>query len=84
MVTLGKYFNKRRGLATLLASVGISVGALSFPPLVRYILDEYSLQGVLMILAGVLFNFAVTGALLRPTDFYAKRRDKLSQKLKEV
>ena len=36
-----------------------------------------------MILAGVVFNFAVTGALLRPIDFYAKRRDKRSEKPKE-
>ena len=47
-------------------------------------MDEYSLQGVLMILAGVVFNFSVTGALLRPTEFYSKkRRNLLSKEIKE-
>ena len=79
MVMVGKYFDKRRGLATLLASVGISIGALSFPPLVQYLLDKYGLQGVLMVLAGIVFNFTVTGALLRPTTFYSERKAKLKE-----
>ena len=80
MVMVGKYFDKRRGLATLLASVGISIGALSFPPLVQYLLDKYGLQGVLMVLAGIVFNFTVTGALLRPTTFYSERKIRLIEK----
>ena len=58
------------------------MGALSFPPLVQYLLDEYGLQGVLMILAGIVFNFTVTGALLRPPSFYDK--NKRQKTLKEI
>ena len=83
MVTIGTYFNKRRGLATLLASVGGSIGSLSFPPLVQYCLDKFGLQGVLMILAGIVFNFTVVGALLRPTTFYDKMRSSKKQIQKE-
>ena len=37
-----------------------------------------------MILAGVVFNFTVTGALLRPTEFYSKKGHSiLSKKIKE-
>ena len=75
LLTLGKYFNKRRGLATTLASVGSSLAGLSMPVLTRYLVNDYGLHGSLMIVSGILLNFVVIGALLRPIDLSKKAPD---------
>lgn len=74
LVMVGKYFNKKRGLANSLANIGAGVGGLIFPPLIRIMLDYYGLRGTLMILSGVMLNITIIAALLRPLEFYSKRR----------
>lgn len=74
LVMVGKYFNKKRGLANSLANIGAGIGGLIFPPLIRFMLDFYGLRGTLMIISGVMFNISIIAALLRPLEFYSKRR----------
>ncbi|XP_069103610.1 monocarboxylate transporter 12-like [Argopecten irradians] len=65
-VMLGKYFDKKRGMANAFMNFGGSTGGLVLPNLFRLLLDEYLLQGTLWITAALLLNIMVTGALLRP------------------
>ncbi|XP_060083294.1 LOW QUALITY PROTEIN: monocarboxylate transporter 8-like [Ylistrum balloti] len=65
-VMLGKYFDKRRGMANAVMNFGGSFGGLVLPNLFRYLLDVYALQGTLWIVSGLLLHIMVTGALLRP------------------
>ncbi|XP_033760480.1 monocarboxylate transporter 9-like [Pecten maximus] len=76
---LGDYFDKKRGIANGAAMSACSVGGLLMAPLCRALLDEYGLQGTLLIMGGLVFNCVVGGALLRPIDFFSleKRRAKM-------
>ncbi|XP_071086136.1 monocarboxylate transporter 5-like [Haliotis cracherodii] len=73
LVLIGKYFKKRRGIATAFAMSGISIGGSVFPPLVRFLLDEYGVRGSMLILTGLTMNMWVGAALFRPLSFFHKR-----------
>ncbi|XP_046567870.1 monocarboxylate transporter 14-like, partial [Haliotis rubra] len=66
IVLVGKYFKKRRGLATTTASTAISCASGLFPIFSQYLLDEYGLRGTLLIFAGLTMNMWVGAALFRP------------------
>lgn len=72
---MGKYFDKRRGLANGLVMSGGSLGALLLPILLQYLFDEYGLRGSLIIIAGLSLNNLVLAAFLRPTTFYGNKND---------
>ncbi|XP_060604160.1 monocarboxylate transporter 12-like isoform X2 [Ruditapes philippinarum] len=68
MVSL--YFEKRRSLANSIAVSGGPVGGLIFAPLITRLLSIYGYQGCVLILAGILMNGCISGALFRPTTSY--------------
>lgn len=70
LVVLGRYFDKKRGIATSLGNMGVSCGSLVFPPIIRVLLDSYGLRGALAVIGGILLNLCVAGALMRPVTFY--------------
>ncbi|KAL5004575.1 hypothetical protein ScPMuIL_018031 [Solemya velum] len=72
MMMIGKYFKKKRGCANGIAMSGSSLGSLVFPIIIRYIIDEYGLQGSFILLAGVLLQVCIAGSFIRPTEFYTK------------
>ncbi|OWF53585.1 monocarboxylate transporter 5-like [Mizuhopecten yessoensis] len=76
-VMLGKYFDKRRGMANAVMNFGGSFGGLVLPNLFRYLLDTYALQGTLWVVSGLLLHIMVTGALLRPLKPHPRKRNKL-------
>ena len=64
---MGEYFDKKRALATGIAVSGSGVGGFLFSKfIIPLLLQEYGLQGCLLVLAGISFNCAVFGALFRP------------------
>lgn len=63
---LGEYFHKRRGLANGLAFSGASFGGLIFAPIMSALFENYGYTGTLLIVAGLMLNILITGALLRP------------------
>ncbi|XP_061171310.1 monocarboxylate transporter 12-like [Saccostrea echinata] len=73
LVVLGRYFNKKRGLAATLGNMGASFGSLIFPPVIRILLDNYGLKGALVVIGGLFLNLCVAGALMRPIAFYKER-----------
>lgn len=76
-MVLGRYFDKKRGIATSLGNMGVSCGSLVFPPIIRLLLDSYGLRGALAVIGGILLNLCVAGALMRPVTFYQDKTDKI-------
>lgn len=68
IILIGHYFEKRRGLANGLAFSCISLGSLVLPNLYRYLLDEYGLQGSLIITGGFCLHMLAASCLFRPMN----------------
>jgi len=66
MVLIQQYFNRRRALAASLASVGFSIGGLTFGPLTAALLQVYGLRGTLLIIGGIYFQMSVFCSLFHP------------------
>jgi hypothetical protein len=67
IVAVGYYFETRRSLATGIAVCGSGVGTFSFAPLASILLNYFgSWQNANLLLAGLILNCAVFGALMRP------------------
>ncbi|XP_060078642.1 monocarboxylate transporter 9-like [Ylistrum balloti] len=74
MIILGKYFKKRRGFAMGIVASGNSLGGFILPYLFRYLFDEYGLRGALLLTSGISLNCVTAACLLRPTEFYSKKK----------
>ncbi|KAG1709160.1 Monocarboxylate transporter 9 [Nymphon striatum] len=73
ILVICEYFKKRRGLASGVMLSGSSLGAVTFPPLVTFLLEEYSMRGALLILGGISLHVLVAGALLQPIKYHLIR-----------
>lgn len=69
---LGTYFSRRRALANGIAISGSCLGGLAFPVLYRFLLDEYGIQGALLMTGGILLHNLPLGCLLRPNKTLAE------------
>lgn len=69
---LGEYFNKKRGMANALAFSGASMGNLVFAPVMTSLFDNYGYTGTMFVVAGMLLNTCITGALMRPMSSFKK------------
>ncbi|XP_056006169.1 monocarboxylate transporter 12-like isoform X5 [Ostrea edulis] len=74
LVILGRYFDKKRGIASSLGNTGVSFGSLVFPPIIRALLNHYGLRGTLVVVGGIHLHLCVAGALMRPIEFYEVRQ----------
>jgi len=79
IVSVGFYFEKKRAIATGLAVCGSGVGTFIFAPLCNVLVEEYTWKGATLILAGLVLNGLVCGALFRPLP--VERKSKKKQKL---
>lgn len=69
VVCVGYYFETKRSLATGIAVCGSGVGTFVFAPLAVYLVDYYGWRGAHLILAGLILNCVVFGALMRPLEY---------------
>ena len=67
---MGQYFKHRRAIANGIAVSGVGIGNLVLPPSLRALLDNYGLQGALLVMAGIALDVCVAGELLRPASAY--------------
>lgn len=72
LVIVGYYFTKRRGLAVGIATSGVGLGTMFFPPIIEVMFEYYGYWGTFLILAAVIANFFVCGALFRPLSVHRK------------
>ncbi|XP_064615498.1 monocarboxylate transporter 12-like [Liolophura sinensis] len=75
LVMVGKYFKKRRSLASGLTLAGSSVGQFALPPLIQYFINTYTVKGALLLLGGIYFHVTFFGALLRPLSSYRPQKN---------
>ena len=60
------YFDKRRALATGIATCGTGVGAFAMAPFCTVLINMYGWRGAQWIVAGLVLNGVALGALYRP------------------
>ena len=77
-VMVSKYFahHPRKGFANGLASVGVSIGSLTLPLLMRYIISTYGLRGALQVYGGCMLQLCVATAVCRPVRKHANLHNK--------
>lgn len=80
-VVVSFYFSKRRGIANGISTTGSGLGFFIFPPLATYLLETLGLQGTCVILAGIMLQGVVCGALVIPLPEHKnlRRKSKLSK-----
>ncbi|KAJ8911076.1 hypothetical protein NQ315_015248 [Exocentrus adspersus] len=79
VVCVGYYFESKRSLATGIAVCGSGVGTFAFAPLATILLRTYGWKGANLILAGIILNCVIFGALMRPLEY--PKKSKLSSNL---
>ena len=65
-VIVQKYFDKRRGVAAALSSVGGSISSFTIGPLYNFLMDQYGWRGTLFIHSGIVLQGCVMAMLYRP------------------
>lgn len=84
VVCVGYYFETKRSLATGIAVCGSGVGTFAFAPLASFLLQVYDWKGANLILAGLILNCVVFGALMRPLEYPKESGEKpLLQRMAE-
>ncbi|XP_062714083.1 monocarboxylate transporter 14 isoform X2 [Aedes albopictus] len=76
VVAVGYYFETKRSLATGIAVCGSGVGTFVFAPLANMLLANFDWKNSTLILAGLILNCAIFGAMMRPLT-YPKEDDKV-------
>ncbi|XP_062605398.1 monocarboxylate transporter 5-like [Saccostrea cucullata] len=69
----GLYFEKKLPLALGLSSSGSGLGSFIFPNLMRFLLDEYSVGGCLLIMGGIMLHVCPFALLYRPTLYWERK-----------
>lgn len=66
VVAVGYYFETKRSLATGIAVCGSGFGTFTFAPFANFLLEHFDWKNANLILAGLILNCAIFGALMRP------------------
>ncbi|KAG0710024.1 Monocarboxylate transporter 12 [Chionoecetes opilio] len=69
IVIVAFYFEKKRSLATGIAVAGSGIGTFLFAPLIQHLMDNWGWRLSFILLAGVLLNMVVCGALMRDLEW---------------
>ncbi|XP_052782944.1 monocarboxylate transporter 9-like [Mya arenaria] len=77
IVFVGHYFKKKRALATGIAACGRGLGGFVFGPLSEFLIEKYTLKGVMLIISAIVLNLVPISTLLRPlegSNSYSERK----------
>ncbi|KAM7540104.1 hypothetical protein Aperf_G00000039110 [Anoplocephala perfoliata] len=78
------YFEKRRATSLSVSLAGAGFGAFCIPQLVDFLLRLYGYRGAMLIMAGVVLNYSVSGAIFfTPVDEKAKESDVVKTRLRK-
>jgi len=64
-VAVSQWFDKKKGKAMALSTLGTGFGSVCMAPLMTLLVDEYGYFGTMLIVGALLFNNSVGGALYR-------------------
>ena len=84
IVTVSRYFDKRRSLAMGISVCGSGVGAIIFNPLIKVLLDEYGWRGTILIQAGLMLNCVALALLYRPLPHLAQESSDVHNEEKDI
>uniref|UniRef100_A0A646QDR5 Monocarboxylate transporter 9 n=1 Tax=Hemiscolopendra marginata TaxID=943146 RepID=A0A646QDR5_9MYRI len=73
VLIVGRYFEKRRGLANGICMSGSALGSIILPPFLNFLLSEYGYRGAILIMCGVVLNVCVGAGLYHPVEWHLKR-----------
>ncbi|XP_048750622.1 monocarboxylate transporter 9-like isoform X4 [Ostrea edulis] len=76
LVFPGLYFEKRLAIALGLTSSGSGFGSFIFPNLMRFLMDEYGIQGCFFIMGAIMLNVCACALLFLPVSWWEKGRGK--------
>ncbi|XP_069115328.1 monocarboxylate transporter 9-like [Argopecten irradians] len=68
IVIIGYWFERKRAFATGIALCGSGIGTLIFAPLNKYLREEYHWKQCTMLVAGIVLQCVICGALFRPLE----------------
>lgn len=71
-ICVSLYFEKKRAIATGLATSGAGMGTFVYSYMSEYLLSTYDWQGTVFILGGCLLNCVVCGAVFRPLSWSSR------------
>ncbi|KAL0279201.1 UNVERIFIED_CONTAM: hypothetical protein PYX00_000808 [Menopon gallinae] len=74
-IAINSYFSTWRARAVGLSDAGTGVGQMLLPFLVRFLLEEYTFQGTVMILSALSAHALVGAALYQPVEWHMKRKE---------
>lgn len=77
VVAVGYYFETKRSLATGIAVCGSGFGTFAFAPLANILLAEFDWKNANLILAGLILNCAIFGAMMRPLTYPKEKESKV-------
>ena len=75
-------YNRTTAMGIMLA--GGSLGVIIYPFLFHYLLGQYTLRGVMLILAGLYFNFVVIASLIFFVEKHCKIRGTVDDNIKKI
>ena len=84
IVVLGYYFNEKLALANGIGLSGGTLGILILAPLIRYLNDEYSWRGAMLICGGMLGNVCVVTSLYRLSQAEVKSMTGIRPEVKNL
>jgi len=64
-VAVSQWFDKKKGKAMALSTIGTGFGNVCMAPLIALLVDQYNYFGTMLIIGALLFNSTVGGALYR-------------------
>ena len=65
-LAISLYFDKNKGKAMAIGTLGDGLGALTMAPLARVLLDEYGFSGAILIIGALMLHNCTAGGLVRP------------------
>ena len=83
-VLSGLYYDKKRSLATGLATSGSGMGAIIFPLLVNFLVESYGWRGSFFIICGISMQNFVFASLLRPVPESLKKKYEKAAEEREI
>ncbi|RXG52527.1 Monocarboxylate transporter 9, partial [Armadillidium vulgare] len=75
VLVVSQYFEKHRGLALGITTIGGCVSNFLGPILANYMLEHYGYMGASLIFGAILLNQCVGGALYQPIEWHLKNKE---------
>lgn len=78
-IVVGQYFDRHKGKAMGISTLGTGLGSVALAPIIVYLLETYTLQGALLLFGAFELHSCISAALYRPVEMnYQKPKRKIT------